>query len=282
LPKIRHIDGMVSKRQILSGVLVAFLGGTVWLAIPPDEPVYQGKSLTAWLQQCVDNPMLEYGNENPPPNYRSEQAKRDPARTEGEIAIRHIGTNALPYLLKMAAAQDSPFKKWLTALLRKQSFIAIPYRIAMEDHEMALCGFVNLESSATPAVPDLVKLLYVQPTTMEADVAQNAGNCLTFIGPAAVPDLLPLLTNRDEDVRHYAAYPLSSIAFRLAYLVGTDQNETNRQQYVFELAAIGSKDLDVAKALANALKDKSLLVRSAATNALMKINPEAAAKAGVK
>ena len=76
MPEIRHIDGMVSKRQILSGVLVAFLGGTVWLAIPPDEPVYQGKSLTAWLQQCVDNPMLEYGNENPPPNYRSDPVMR--------------------------------------------------------------------------------------------------------------------------------------------------------------------------------------------------------------
>src|SRR5258708_1076379 len=59
-----------------------------WPVLDP-EPSYQGKTLSAWLRQdragSLFRPSIE---EN---------------RTEFKNAIRQIGTNAIPYLLKMAA-----------------------------------------------------------------------------------------------------------------------------------------------------------------------------------
>jgi HEAT repeat protein len=117
---------------------------------------------------------------------------------------------------------------------------------------------------------------------MDANIHNDAGNCLSSIGETAVPALLPLLTNKDPDVRFYAGQAVRGIVPHLAYLVGSDENETNRCRIVGELAEIGGTDPNLTGALTDALKDKSFLVRSAATNALKRIDAAEASKAGVK
>jgi len=267
-PRISRDEGFGKKRFFLvAGLLPVVLGAIIWLAIPRNEPVYQGKRLSAWLYQSVANETIHY--QNPPPNHQSEEASRARANADAETAIKHIGTNALPYLLKMAAVKDSPLKERLISLWYKQSLVSLPFRSAGDFHRMAIAGFASLRSDAAPAVPGLIKLLYISSTTREGDMAQDAGNCLSFIGPASVPGLLPLATNKNPAVEFFATGALDTIAPRLAYLLGTDENETNRRRYAFELAEIGSGDSHVTNALANALTDKSLLVRRAATNALI-------------
>src|SRR2546423_1707278 len=60
------------------------------------EPSSGGKRLSGWLRQAregtVTRPIVEE-------NLR-----------EFKIAVKQIGTNAIPYLLKMASRQDSSFK----------------------------------------------------------------------------------------------------------------------------------------------------------------------------
>jgi hypothetical protein len=272
---------MTKRKYILAALVIVVIGGALWIMLRPREPVYQGKSLTAWLEQDVVNYLIAY--QQPLPGSEAEAAKRNRAREEAEVAIRHIGTNALPYLLKMVAVKDSALKEKLITLLSKQSLVSIPFRDARECHYMAVCGFAALRSEATPAVPSLIDLLHSPATNrIMVNVPNDAAVCLAMIGETSVPYLLPLLTNGDPDVRFYASSAARSIVPRLTYLVSSDNNETNRCRMIGELAEIGWPDPDMWKALTNALSDKSFLVRNAATNALKRIDPAAAGKAGVK
>jgi HEAT repeat protein len=151
----------------------------------------------------------------------------------------------------------------------------------------------------TPLAPGFIDLLCSHSRSPDPNLAYVAEACLASIGPPAVPELLPLLTNEDRAVRDRAASTVASIVPRLTYLLKTDANESNRCRIVVELAEIKIRrnvtaltDQTVATngqrvteefegALTNSLTDKSLLVRSAATNALKRTDA-AASEAGVK
>jgi hypothetical protein len=136
-------------RILLAALVVVVIGGLAWVAWPePPEPVYHGKKLSAWLEQDAFNYLIDY--KQPPPGYEAEAANRNRAREEAEVAIRHIGTNALPYLLKMVAVKDSALKEKLYTLLSKQSVVPIHLRCARDYHWMAEAGFGALGSEATP------------------------------------------------------------------------------------------------------------------------------------
>ena len=220
-----HIGCMGRGRLVLLAGLVAVVvaGGISWLTLRTREPVYQGKSLTAWLEQVRE------------PGYQTQPTKGDQAITEAETAITQIGTNALPYLMKMAAVKDSVLKDKLIGLSRRQSIVRIHFRRAADYHYAAAEG-------------------------------------LSLI--------IPALTNR----------------------LSVDENETNRWQIVAELEDAGihvqemRRDIfgehlpsarrvfllddveDITelcrKALTDALSDKALEVRSAATNALKRIDAD--------
>src|SRR6267378_3208318 len=67
-------------------------------------------------------------------------------------ALRHIGTNALPYLVKMAGAKQSPLKHLLIRIAKKQLMIAPHLHTAEEYHEMAVSGFYGLGPLGKDAV----------------------------------------------------------------------------------------------------------------------------------
>jgi hypothetical protein len=68
----------------------------------------------------------------------------------------------------------------------------------------------------------------------------------------------------------------------LVRLLNADEDFNIRKQAALALGNLGEGDGDAIPALTAALMDKYLTVRMAATNALRKIDPEVAAKAGVK
>ena len=75
---ICHPAGMGKKRGILLAVLfVALPGGLVWALSRPSEPAYQGKSVSAWLNEYNGGP----GDTN--------QAAFAAFRQIGTSAIRH-------------------------------------------------------------------------------------------------------------------------------------------------------------------------------------------------
>src|SRR5712692_12000430 len=104
-----HPARMGKKRGFLLAVLfVALAGCLVWMLSRPAEPVYQGKPLSAWINEYNGRP----GDTN--------QAAL--------VAIREMGTNAIPALLKIIKADDPPFQRMMSELNRKQSLVHFPVR----------------------------------------------------------------------------------------------------------------------------------------------------------
>ncbi|HYG34171.1 MAG TPA: hypothetical protein VEC99_05275, partial [Clostridia bacterium] len=88
-------------------VLVGVCGWISWLSLrhQKSEPVYQGKTLSAWLNEA-----------NPRTSLLTDTAAE---------AVRHMGTNAVPYLLQQLGAPESPVNELAASLLEKQSFLKL-------------------------------------------------------------------------------------------------------------------------------------------------------------
>jgi HEAT repeat protein len=153
------------------------------------EPVYQGRSLTDWLDQIA------------PPTKESPQAAE---------AVRQMGTNALPFLLSRLRAQDSPVKRFVLNLSNKQSLFPLHFRDTEVERERAFEAFRALGATAKPAVPSLKPLL--------KDGSRHIRSLVTFIfggmGPAAaeaVPELIAALDVPDVPARVRAMIALTQI-----------------------------------------------------------------------
>src|SRR5207244_4134500 len=107
---------MNKSRIIASAIVSVIVAGIAFFAFRSREPVYQGRPLSAWLED------LDYGR----PSFRRE------AVGQAEAAVRQIGTNAVPFLVGMMRCKDSPFRKKMVALCSKQSFIKFNFRPAAD------------------------------------------------------------------------------------------------------------------------------------------------------
>src|SRR6185436_9207850 len=92
----------------LVAVIVVAIGAVVFWP-RPKEPEYQGKKLSEWLEICRYDRLPKYGNPAVPEEQLRVAVK----------AIRQIGTNALPWLMRWAFYKPSIWKtKSLAALDR--------------------------------------------------------------------------------------------------------------------------------------------------------------------
>ena len=181
-------------------ILVVLVAGTVlWRATRPDEPSYGGKPLTRWLESHVPN-----SSANPPFN--------SPGWKKADEALRHIGTNAIPTLLRMVRAKDPP--KVILKLIdaaQQRGLAKQRYRRASQRNEEAEYAFEVLGTNAVGAVPELIAIY-------QADVSPSSQRCaalaLGHIGrpaAAAIPVLLNNFTHTNGDVRFYAVSALNHI-----------------------------------------------------------------------
>ena len=169
------------------------------------EPSYQGRSLTEWLwvyrenwiQTRINADFSSIGGQQA----HSVQAVRDQrevARNEKERqraadAVRHIGTNALPYLLVRLHYDPSPLKQKMESILR---FIGFGPSGSLErsyrDSDAAVLGFEILGPVATSTIPELERFVCNSPSDR---CASHAVAALTYIGRESIPSLITLLTN---------------------------------------------------------------------------------------
>jgi hypothetical protein len=119
------------------------LAGIIWVLLQPSEPAYRGRRLVYWL-----------GYYFPPPTFMNGGGGF--ANPEAVEAIRQIGTNGIPTLLRLAAAHDSALKLDLVRLAAKQHLIRIPFTSAWEKNRLATLGFSALGAAASNAMPALI------------------------------------------------------------------------------------------------------------------------------
>ena len=256
---------------------VVGVGVVVWAVLKPNEPVYEGRLLTSWLRQYAENHQFTEPDLMLQP--RGELGK------QAEAAIRQIGTNAIPTLLQMVQASDPPpWKLRLIEFLRKQSII----KINRASPSLAALGFTALGADAAGAVPALIEVCEGKYSKQ----AEHSAACsLAAIGPpakAAVPTLMRGMANSSMLVRLYSITALGRIHANPEIVVPALINclKDNRAGMTLQSAyALGTFGADAKQAipiLIESLESPDADLRECATNALKLIDPQAAAKAGVK
>jgi len=197
------------RRLFIVLLLLAVAGAAMrWLVTPTiREPVYEGKTLSQWLEGHGSTSASRY-------DYSSLEWER------AEKAVRKIGTNGIPTLLRMISAKDpsAPVLK-VREWARKSKLIKRPYRHALHRNEEAEKGFSVLGTNAATAVP---KLIDIHQARISLPSQRSVVRVLYGIGPparAAVPVLLRDFTHTNDQVRCYAAVGVSRLGGEPAVLV---------------------------------------------------------------
>jgi HEAT repeat protein len=213
----------VSKRTRISlFVGLLFIIAALILAVARSrEPVYNGKKLSEWLQILTPDP---------------EKASNPKDREEAEFAIRQIGTNALPVLLKMLHSKENSFKSRLKDTLEyDQEIVDIRFLPRDWNYVRAVNALFVLGPSAKPTIPELNRML------------------------------------ADVEMGRYSAYALSSVARNEPkYLIhaAEHENEDVRSMFLYGLSEMGTNSEPLLPLIIPRLTDKSSRVRSRAASTL--------------
>jgi hypothetical protein len=263
---------VLSRRAILGlfGVIaVAFLVMVTWHS---REPVYQGRRLSQWLEGTFQWDGSAYS-----------EKMEDSAAKE---AVLHMGTNAIPTLLRLMSKKDYP----LTVSLRKHG-IGFNYKPLADigffhpfiQRTRGLAGFQMLQTRGIVGVP---ALLDVENHTPAASL--QVFMALSRMGDGAIHPLTMILTNSDPQLRILATYHLSGFrksASEITPFLTQNLSHSNASLRAFTagvLGSFGSPASNSVPALLEACRDGQTGVSEAAQDALKKIDPIAATKAGIK
>lgn len=156
---------------VVAAVAGAIVSSIVVIILSSREPTHGGKKLSVWLDELS---ALQFPREWDP-------------QTEQVMAVRAIGTNAIPWLLREYRAADSRWQWRGNQLLGKQSLIKYRFPDSHTRLRRATVGFQALGELAEPAIPALMKLVEDKPGYVPS--------ALAGIGPPAIPALQQCLTN---------------------------------------------------------------------------------------
>jgi HEAT repeat protein len=230
---------MKKRRLILVAIgLIAAIVVTIFVWPGEREPEYQGKKLSEWL-------VNETGQ-------TSEDADRPDWNRPAALAVRKIGTNALPLLLKWIQYEHPPsrsLKAKLQNLVRKapSGITEVPLieswlGSALPDPPTgASAAFAILGPRASPAISDLAHLMN---ESKSSSVSYRAMDALSEIGQEALPVLVAALKDPRSRNRREIAYVIANMAWRGA--------DVSCAVPVF-LRCLNDSDFRVAQAVADSL-----------------------------
>jgi HEAT repeat protein len=169
-------------------IFVALIVALVIAIMLQREPHYRGRSLTSWLQQCSDTPLMETQR-----------------LAVAQAAVRAMPTReVLPRLLKLVEAEDDPVSQWIIGAGDKfrisDEFGSrfIRWHSAEDFQQLGIAGFNVLETNAAPAVGELTRLL-------DDDAhAFPAIRCLIAIGIPAQAGVMKALASKNRQIRYFA------------------------------------------------------------------------------
>jgi hypothetical protein len=156
-------------RMIATSLLVVLLLCVACLGLATSEPSYRWRSLSEWVD-------INYQCHLAGPTRRLQEEDQDRA----EEAIRHIGTNALPTLLKMADHRTSALRPAVVWLSQRgiPAWRLFPSSAWLDEdsvHLSAYTAFRVLGPAAKPAAPALTALLHSGDTNVQDYAAAILG-----------------------------------------------------------------------------------------------------------
>ncbi len=279
---------------LLAGSVLAAMLVAVFLR--SREPACDGRSLSEWLEILVE------------PDWA------DLPGVDSRLAIRKIGTNALPYLATFLTYEAPPWKSRFYRVLDQLPDAVVPEWLSVDRSELRAMGSIKafeiLGSMASPAVPRLAVLLN---NTTNKELTCRAAFALAGIGRQGLGPLLAVVTNRQSRLRAECLSsmwtmgaealpalphiiqcvddPDTAVARTAVGLIGglrlapeqsvpalarslTNAAPEVRHRAIRSLIRFKAEARPAIPALLVALEDPFLSVRYAATNALRDIDPQ--------
>jgi HEAT repeat protein len=173
------------KKKILIPLIVFFVSSLACLVVMkvPPNPEYQGRNLSSWLADL-------------------DSLQPAVTREKGRLAVRAIGTDALPMLIGKIREPET-----VIGALRRLSRFQDAMEITPQNVNAwrAIYAFRALGPAAAPAIPALAELLEHESTSCISMLA------LVAIGRDAAPSLTNALHSTSSLVRSNAAYGLARL-----------------------------------------------------------------------
>jgi len=254
----------VRKRRfylLLIGVAVP-VGVLVAVLRPPREPEYNGVKLSEWVDGL---------------------GAADSVRPRvAEEAISHIGTDALPYLVKWIQYEPPPSRRALKGVML---FFGYDFSLVGKNGaraERVIDAFRSLGSEACGAIPQLIRLMNDLDRPWGAERAARAIGRMGTNARGTVPTLITLLTNANAGL---AIAALGEVKLESQVVVPALTNCLQSSNYVvrfsaaYALGRFGDEARSAVPALAQALGDSDRAVRHWASNAMWQIDPKALERA---
>jgi len=236
-------------RIALAFTVTAVVILTALSVVFPREPAYQGRRLSAWLRDS------ESGGPETLRNVRSRQA------------VRQIGSNAVPCLLKMLRIEDPSWKTEVAGWLQDKCDLDWSFSLANVQWRRAIIGFNILGRTAAPAIPELRAMI----SGADGNLALRAAEALSGIGgPEATRYFLEAINSTNlalqgEAITSLARFRSGAREAVPALLKQLDSNEsTLRMQAARALGEIALDADATVPALVRCLSDHAVGVKAAA------------------
>ena len=241
---------------------------SVWLLT---EPSYQGRRLSAWLDDLPSFTSISFGA----------HGETQVVWPGGQVppaaeAIRHLGTNCVPYLARIMQARDDEWRKRIRSIQLKLR-VKSPLQLVQARKNHANCALYILGEVGVPAWQELLSNPSNDPA-LRLEAARILGS-LPNLGRDSAPLLLQAMVEiQDEEFRLTAArsirsfYSPGTLTVLLSHL--KDTNFQMQLQVLTVFQKIGPPGKEAAPALLACLKSASPEVRSAAAFALNAVDAE--------
>lgn len=173
----------MSRRTVVVGIAVLAIAaaGAWWWPNSRDEPVYRGKTLSAWLDE------------------RHEPSPGSVVLTkEAEAAVRAIGADAIPSLMNWLRASDSSGDQVASRVVTR---LGVPLRVpgSYEMQERAAYGLAALGPVAKPVFPEIAMIALKDARNEGQRI--NAINALTNCDADTMRLLAAGLKDPDRNIR---------------------------------------------------------------------------------
>jgi hypothetical protein len=178
----------------------------VFFARTSEEPMHRGKPLSHWVAKAY------------PPG-GTEQAL-------AELAIKAIGTNSIPLLIRYVNATNAKWKKKVHEIAGNYFAIKYDYTHAEEFHARALQAFQILGKEGRSAIPPLIESF-----DNRADNMEIVAWALTGIGEESIGPVCAALRSKSTRRRNGAVRALG-------HLVQSKKTGTGSEQVMEKLADI--------------------------------------------
>jgi len=233
---------------IFIGVLVLVVL-IVAVVRPAREPSYGGRNLSEWVA-------------------RLDRKAQSAAGKEAEVAIRHMGTNALSYLLKWIEDDDRPRSEIGLFRLTERLFGTTTETRWLKNDDRSGRGHHAVEAlralgpEAYGAIPQLVHMLN---DTNRISSESLAATALGYIGKQSLPALLNALTNLPPPGCYFAFHGVEAMG----------SNASPALPALIGLLANANGSAASAAGTLGELKLEPQLVVPALTGCLRNVNPAA-------